>query len=389
MGPAGRELSVPPGFSFASPMIRPLGLESFWPWLPKHPVQDRASRRQAAGTPATSHLGKMEVALLKHNNLPEDAILSIRAGTVRRQAACNSGRPFRFPKSAEEAAVPLKIDILKQVGSAYLVLKPGTDQYKVLFPKDPAGMELEVKVMKLDGAAAVAAGADKEVEDPKDAANGAKAAKDYLEQHQVLQFVQGVLQTVIKEKPEDPFGYMARHFMGGYDASAPPPPPPPAVPAPAEKAQSAEAPAPAAEEVKPEVAPVAPAEAKPAEAPAPSAEEAKPAEAPAPAAEEAPAPAAEEAKPVETPAPAAEEAKPAESPAPAAEEAKPAEAPAPAAEEAKPAEAPAPAAEEAKPAEAPAPITEEAKPAKAAAPEAKEAKPAEAPAPAAEEAKPA
>ncbi|CAK0900987.1 unnamed protein product [Prorocentrum cordatum] len=345
MGPAGRELSVPPGFSFASPMIRPLGLESFWPWLPKHPVQDRASRRQAAGTPATSHLGKMEVALLKHNNLPEDAILSIRAGTVRRQAACNSGRPFRFPKSAEEAAVPLKIDILKQVGSAYLVLKPGTDQYKVLFPKDPAGMELEVKVMKLDGAAAVAAGADKEVEDPKDAANGAKAAKDYLEQHQVLQFVQGVLQTVIKEKPEDPFGYMARHFMGGYDASAPPPPPPPAVPAPAEKAQSAEAPAPAAEEVKPEVAPVAPAEAKPAEAPAP--------------------------------------------PAPAAEEAKPAEAPAPAAEEAKPAEAPAPAAEEAKPAEAPAPITEEAKPAKAAAPEAKEAKPAEAPAPAAEEAKPA
>ncbi|CAK0900985.1 unnamed protein product [Prorocentrum cordatum] len=378
MGPAGRELSVPPGFSFASPMIRPLGLESFWPWLPKHPVQDRASRRQAAGTPATSHLGKMEVALLKHNNLPEDAILSIRAGTVRRQAACNSGRPFRFPKSAEEAAVPLKIDILKQVGSAYLVLKPGTDQYKVLFPKDPAGMELEVKVMKLDGAAAVAAGADKEVEDPKDAANGAKAAKDYLEQHQVLQFVQGVLQTVIKEKPEDPFGYMARHFMGGYDASAPPPPPPPAVPAPAEKAQSAEAPAPAAEEVKPEVAPVAPAEAKPAEAPAPSAEEAKPAEAPAPA--------AEEAKPAEAPAPVA---KPAESPAPAAEEAKPAEAPAPAAEEAKPAEAPAPAAEEAKPAEAPAPITEEAKPAKAAAPEAKEAKPAEAPAPAAEEAKPA
>ncbi|CAK0900989.1 unnamed protein product [Prorocentrum cordatum] len=337
MGPAGRELSVPPGFSFASPMIRPLGLESFWPWLPKHPVQDRASRRQAAGTPATSHLGKMEVALLKHNNLPEDAILSIRAGTVRRQAACNSGRPFRFPKSAEEAAVPLKIDILKQVGSAYLVLKPGTDQYKVLFPKDPAGMELEVKVMKLDGAAAVAAGADKEVEDPKDAANGAKAAKDYLEQHQVLQFVQGVLQTVIKEKPEDPFGYMARHFMGGYDASAPPPPPPPAVPAPAEKAQSAEAPAPAAEEVKPEVAPVAPAEAKPAEAPAPSAEEAKPAEAPAPAAEEAPAPAAEEAKPAEAPAPITEEAKPAKAAAPEAKEAKPAEAPAPAAEEAKPA----------------------------------------------------
>jgi hypothetical protein len=282
----------------------------------------------------------MEVALVKPTNLPEDAILSIRAGTVRRQAAVNSGRPFRFPKSAEAEAAPLKIDILKQVGSAYLVLKPGTDQYKVLFPKDPSGMELEVKVIKLDGAAAAAATAEKEVEDPKEAANGAKAAKDYLEQHQVLQFVQGVLQTVIKEKPDDPFDYMARHFKGGYDGSAPPTPAPPA---PITEAKPAEAPAPAEEP-------------KPTEAPAPAAEEAKPAEVPAPAAEvakpaeAAPAATTEEAKPAEAPAPAAEEAKPAEAPAPAAEEAKPAETPAPAAEEAKPAAATAPAAEEAKPA---------------------------------------
>ncbi|CAE8591123.1 unnamed protein product, partial [Polarella glacialis] len=209
----------------------------------------------------------MEVNLLSKLNIDPDSILSIRAGTVRRQAQISSGRPFRFPKISMDEN-PLKIDILKQVGTAYLVMKPGEEQYKVLFAGEMGDMSCEVEVKKSEGGEAVAA---KEAADDKkvEASASAKDAKDYLEGHQVLQFVQAVLQTVIKEKPANPYEYMARHFMSGYakddqrasvSAAAPanraPPEPPaadtkpaptPAEDAPAEAAKAA----PPAEEAKP------------------------------------------------------------------------------------------------------------------------------------------
>jgi hypothetical protein len=64
-----------------------------------------------------------EIRLSSAENIPDDTIVSIRAGTVRRQAQLSSGRPFKFPKITMDES-PLKIDILKQIGTAYLVLKP-------------------------------------------------------------------------------------------------------------------------------------------------------------------------------------------------------------------------------------------------------------------------
>eukprot|EP00441_Pelagodinium_beii_P035834 CAMPEP_0197650974 /NCGR_PEP_ID=MMETSP1338-20131121/31274_1 /TAXON_ID=43686 ORGANISM="Pelagodinium beii, Strain RCC1491" /NCGR_SAMPLE_ID=MMETSP1338 /ASSEMBLY_ACC=CAM_ASM_000754 /LENGTH=261 /DNA_ID=CAMNT_0043225499 /DNA_START=71 /DNA_END=853 /DNA_ORIENTATION=- len=261
----------------------------------------------------------MELSLLSNANIPEDSILSIRAGSVRRQAALNSGRPFRFPSISPEEN-PLKIDILQQVGTAYLVLKPGEEQYKVVF-SGSSGMNCEVEVKKTDGEPSPTSPSGEK----KEASQTAKDAKEYLDAHQVLPLVQAVLQTVIKEKPADPCAHMARHFMSGYSlndvktpvaAKTPEAPPAPAeepkAEAPAPEAPKAEAPAP--EEPKAEEAPPPAAEEPKADAPAP---EAPKAEAPA---EEAPAPAPEEPKAEEAPAPAAEEPKTEEAPAPAAEE---------------------------------------------------------------------
>eukprot|EP00419_Tripos_fusus_P058494 CAMPEP_0172914570 /NCGR_PEP_ID=MMETSP1075-20121228/192669_1 /TAXON_ID=2916 /ORGANISM="Ceratium fusus, Strain PA161109" /LENGTH=222 /DNA_ID=CAMNT_0013773511 /DNA_START=191 /DNA_END=856 /DNA_ORIENTATION=+ len=54
---------------------------------------------------------------------------------------------------------------------------------------------------------------EKEIKPPQ---AGAKEAKDYLEVHSILQFVQGLLQAVIKDRPDRPYEYMARHLMSGY-----------------------------------------------------------------------------------------------------------------------------------------------------------------------------
>jgi len=115
---------------------------------------------------------------------------------------------------------PLKFDILKQIGTAYLVIKPDEDQYKVVFQSpEIANMACEVEV-KISAGGDSAAAANEDAEDKgKEASASAKDAKDYLEGHQLPQFLQAALQTVIKEKPADPYNYMARHFMSGYNAA--------------------------------------------------------------------------------------------------------------------------------------------------------------------------
>ncbi|CAJ1338007.1 unnamed protein product [Effrenium voratum] len=178
--------------------------------------------------------------------------------------------------------------------------------------------ELEVQLSQMDGSEPKA-----EVEDRKqEAVASAKDAKEYLENHQVLQFVQAVLQTVIKERPSDPFEYMARHFMNGYSAqeaiklcakkemtaAQPAPADPLPEPAAAEKKTEEAAPAEAAKEtpaVEPQAAAEEPAAVAEMPAPEPAAAEEKIKEAaPMEAAKEMPA--AEPQAAAEVPAAVAE-----------------------------------------------------------------------------------
>jgi len=47
----------------------------------------------------------------------------------------------------------------------------------------------------------------------------AAAAKEYLENHRLLQFVRALLQTVIREQPEDPFAFISEQFRNASAAS--------------------------------------------------------------------------------------------------------------------------------------------------------------------------
>eukprot|EP00418_Pyrodinium_bahamense_P091299 CAMPEP_0179039752 /NCGR_PEP_ID=MMETSP0796-20121207/15299_1 /TAXON_ID=73915 /ORGANISM="Pyrodinium bahamense, Strain pbaha01" /LENGTH=504 /DNA_ID=CAMNT_0020736087 /DNA_START=63 /DNA_END=1574 /DNA_ORIENTATION=- len=149
------------------------------------------------------------------NNLPEGAIFSVRAGQVRRQAAVAGNRPFRFP--AKPLDSPLKVEVFKPVGAAYVVLRPGEDQYKVKFAsagqETPMSCEVHVKSVADGSAPPPTPGA----EEPKETSTSSKEAREYLESHAVMQFVQALLQTLIKDKPADPYAYMARHFQSGYE----------------------------------------------------------------------------------------------------------------------------------------------------------------------------
>jgi len=152
---------------------------------------------------------------VSNSGVPDDAVISVRAGSVRKQGTMGSSKSFSFP-NAEEGR--LKFDVMSRIGTGNLVLKPASldasDVYKVTLSEE---MSCEVQV-KRPGEHHSSKNLGIEDSPVKiSAAAGAKEAKEYLESKGLLSFLQGVLHVVIKDKPDDPYTYMARCFMNGFD----------------------------------------------------------------------------------------------------------------------------------------------------------------------------
>jgi len=221
----------------------------------------------------------MEVEVLGVDGAPEDAIVSIRAGSCRRQALVSAltsnGTPFRFA-SGLAGVSPFKVDLLQPLGTARLALKSGgSGTYTMpLVTPDGDGPSVTLAVRELgsksnehqdlgqdffdrididkDGVisrqefaqAIRQAEGGKPVLQPLD--NGAPLglhergggtrlpalvkdgdnfpaaaadAKKYLDSHNLLPFVRSLLQTVIREQPDDPFTFIADQFRAAATTS--------------------------------------------------------------------------------------------------------------------------------------------------------------------------
>lgn len=158
----------------------------------------------------------------------EDIVLSARFGSVRKQVVASKalGQALCFPKLAADDKDPLvvRFDLLKRSGSAWLVLRPGGERYDVSFDGflEAAGAGLTVRTTTpmprmpsppARGEAEVppAAGADED-DKKRQHKSTAQDAKDYLEKHQLAGFFHALLHTVIRERPEDPYEFMAAQF---------------------------------------------------------------------------------------------------------------------------------------------------------------------------------
>mmetsp|Transcript_83140 Transcript_83140/g.238872 ORF Transcript_83140/g.238872 Transcript_83140/m.238872 type:complete len:219 (+) Transcript_83140:72-728(+) len=211
----------------------------------------------------------MELHVVSTEGIPDGCVLSVRAGATRRQAPVAADRPFRFPTPASEA-MPFKVDVLEPVASARLILRPGEElrtdcQYTI--PLESAQNPSDGPPHQNDGKSApemsvtiAVAPADDKGDDEK--ADGgekrtatgtassasrhgqANAAREYLDKHNLVEFTQLLVQSVIKEQPDRPYAFMAKQFYF--------PDPKPRTGAKAAAAKPAEAAAP-----KPEAAPPA------------------------------------------------------------------------------------------------------------------------------------
>eukprot|EP00931_Biecheleriopsis_adriatica_P078182 TRINITY_DN5164_c0_g1_i1.p1 TRINITY_DN5164_c0_g1~~TRINITY_DN5164_c0_g1_i1.p1 ORF type:complete len:235 (-),score=46.00 TRINITY_DN5164_c0_g1_i1:92-796(-) len=188
----------------------------------------------------------MELHVVDTEGLPEGCVLSVRAGATRRQAPVSGDRPFRFTSSVSDA-VPFKVDVLEPVATARLILRPGEEkrtdcQYTIpLEPSNsfegsgppPTGapvkgdkdMSVTVAVRPVEEHPS-SKPADESQRPGISASNRkssggsnssarlgqASAAREYLDKHNLVEFTQLLVQSVIKEQPERPYDFMARQF---------------------------------------------------------------------------------------------------------------------------------------------------------------------------------
>jgi len=87
----------------------------------------------------------MQVALVGSEGLPEGCLLSIRAGTTRRQAPVSQDQPFRFPRTLEKDTT-FKIDVLSPLGSEKITVSAAEMQSK-------EARQYTVPMVGLDGGA--------------------------------------------------------------------------------------------------------------------------------------------------------------------------------------------------------------------------------------------
>jgi hypothetical protein len=161
----------------------------------------------------------MELSIVHHSGLPESSVVSIRAGTVRRQAPVSAlGKSFKFPNAPQET-VNFKVEVLDLLASARLPYNPEEIDYALSL--DPVAatagnMEIGFKV-KSEASRAVSptpAGAgDISADDAselRDRQEKEGAAKQYLESHGLTNFMQFLMASLMKDKPADPYLFLQK-----------------------------------------------------------------------------------------------------------------------------------------------------------------------------------
>jgi hypothetical protein len=182
----------------------------------------------------------MELKLIGSKGIPEGSIVSIKVGTVRRQAPVGSDRPYRF-SGLSHGKQQMKVDVYAPAAQARLLIEPCEAKCSVKLDAsridamdkllDLEGMFLDFAVSGCQSDGSVAEGEANvvQVSRPSSAQSDRSAARrhqvalevqPYFEQHNLMDVMQTLLQGMIKEKPDDPYSYMIRVLENSRNASA-------------------------------------------------------------------------------------------------------------------------------------------------------------------------
>merc|ERR1711920_1143539 len=184
----------------------------------------------------------LSISFTDATGIPEGCILSVRAGTKGRQTPLSFNEPVKLP-TTKAASSLLKVDVFSEYGKARLTMRHGKYDY-VAQVQSPEGLPVGTlefdardtterdKGFKPSAAPSVTSSSSSK------RAQATVVASSYLDQHGLIQYLQGLLQSVLREKPADPYQFMIEQLqavqitsgkaetnVSQADTSTPPPAP--------------------------------------------------------------------------------------------------------------------------------------------------------------------
>lgn len=159
----------------------------------------------------------MEFLVLSKQGIPEDAILSVRAGQSRRQIPVSYDKPLLFP-SLPMNSNPFKIDVLLPVATQRMEIKPKISKYDVSIGDDMSLSFCVKEALEHCGktSAEIRQGliANKRPSSAmKQRLQSAVDGREYLDEHNLFNFIQGMVKYLLTEKPTDPYDCMVRYVL--------------------------------------------------------------------------------------------------------------------------------------------------------------------------------
>jgi len=195
----------------------------------------------------------MELEVLDTKGIPDTGVISIRAGSTRRQAQVSGlDRPMKFPQMTPQDCNGFKIDVLDLLGSARMSLDaPPKLSYEYNVDLEPANdqnttpMQVTFTLRRSgEGGGAESATSDRDQskegtlasnlsfekldlnqdgvvtkEEFNQAMGEGKAewvksretkARGYMEEHGLVGFMQYLMQSLMKDKPVDPYHFLQK-----------------------------------------------------------------------------------------------------------------------------------------------------------------------------------
>ncbi|CAD7928331.1 unnamed protein product [Amoebophrya sp. A25] len=172
----------------------------------------------------------MELSILDcSGSLPAGSILSIKAGAIHCQSAISLGRPIYIPVSTStffsSPDTSLSFGILQEVAERssigpltreQLAASGGTEK-SVVFTDPSTGKETSLKVQVALPSAGVSSSSSPSSPSSPGGVGGKKhgtaiSACRYLEEHDIAGVVRNLIAAVLKERPDDPMGWIYKHF---------------------------------------------------------------------------------------------------------------------------------------------------------------------------------
>mmetsp|Transcript_102139 Transcript_102139/g.234020 ORF Transcript_102139/g.234020 Transcript_102139/m.234020 type:complete len:1412 (+) Transcript_102139:38-4273(+) len=144
----------------------------------------------------------MEVEVVGAKNVPAQALLSMRIGSVRRQAAVQLNDPCAF--SASGSPDVLRLEMLIKDPKSHVVslagLQPSHDVVETVEFENGASIDLRVFCARRG---------PPQRESMASKHKAAIFAKEYLDEHDVQHTLQSMVQHLLRDKPASPFEFMA------------------------------------------------------------------------------------------------------------------------------------------------------------------------------------